>query len=107
MTEPIRAAGGLLQRAGPGGIRVAVVRRTRYRDRSGNAGDTVLPKGKAEPGEDYVGFIAEEVPELVASDGRQSMSAMDVVGVLTRVVQQQQETIDELSERIRVLEQRD
>ena len=46
------------------------------------------------------GFIAEEVPELVASADRQSLSAMDFVAVLTRVVQFQQRQISELSERL-------
>ena len=46
------------------------------------------------------GFIAEDVPELVASADRQSLSAMDFVAVLTRVVQFQQRQISELSERL-------
>ena len=37
-----------------------------------------------------VGFIAEDVPELVASKDRKGMSAMDVVAVLTKVVKEQQ-----------------
>lgn len=51
---------------------------------------------KAEPGEEYVGFIAEDVPELVAQGGRKTLSPLDIVAVLTKVVQQQQTTIDEL-----------
>jgi SH3-like domain-containing protein len=50
--------------------------------------------------ESYVGFIAEDVPELVATSDRQGLSAMDVVAVLTRVVQQQQQRIEELEARI-------
>ena len=50
--------------------------------------------------ERYVGFIAEDVPELVAMTDRQSLSAMDIVAVLTRVVQQQQEQIDALERRL-------
>jgi hypothetical protein len=46
------------------------------------------------------GFIAEDVPDLVASADRQSLSAMDFVAVLTRVVQFQQRQISELSERL-------
>jgi hypothetical protein len=46
------------------------------------------------------GFIAEDVPELVASADRQSLSTMDFVAVLTRVVQCQQRQISELSERL-------
>ena len=45
---------------------------------------------KAVPGEQHVGFIAEDVPGLVATADRKGMSPMDVVAVLTKVVQQQQ-----------------
>ena len=54
--------------------------------------------------EQYVGFIAEDVPQLVASSDRTGLSAMDIVAVLTRVVQLQQQQIRELESR---LEQRD
>ncbi len=55
---------------------------------------------KADQGEEYVGFIAEEVPELVATAGRTGLSAMDIVAVLTSVVQQQQKQIDALDARL-------
>jgi hypothetical protein len=55
---------------------------------------------KAERGEDYVGFIAEDVPGLLASGDGKSLSAMDVVAALTRVVQEQQRRIDELEAKI-------
>jgi hypothetical protein len=45
---------------------------------------------KAAPDEHHVGFIAEDVPELVATKDRKGLSAMDVVAVLTKVVQEQQ-----------------
>jgi hypothetical protein len=45
---------------------------------------------KADKEEDYVGFIAEDVPDLVASKDRKGMSPMDVVAVLTKVLQEQQ-----------------
>ncbi len=54
--------------------------------------------------ETHLGFIAEDVPELVSSRDRQSLSAMDIVAVLTRVVQEQQHTITELAEKVRLLE---
>lgn len=54
--------------------------------------------------EQYVGFIAEDVPQLVASADRTGLSAMDIVAVLTRVVQLQQQQIAELESR---LERRD
>lgn len=41
--------------------------------------------------EAHVGFIAEDVPELVAAQDRKGLSAMDIVAGLTRVVQQQNE----------------
>jgi hypothetical protein len=59
---------------------------------------------KVDPNEHHVGFIAEDVPALVATPDRKSLSPMDIVGVLTKVVQQQQSTIDELKSRIDQLE---
>ena len=61
---------------------------------------------KADPKESHVGFIAEDVPDLVASTDRKGMSAMDVVAVLTKVVQDQQKTIAELSRKVAALEQK-
>ena len=55
---------------------------------------------KADDAEDYVGFIAEDVPALVATADRSGLSAMDIVAVLTSVVQQQQKKIDELEARL-------
>ena len=46
--------------------------------------------------EENVGFIAEDVPDLVATPNRQGLSPMDIVAVLTKVVQKQQIQIDEL-----------
>jgi len=56
----------------------------------------VVFKYKNEPSDTSVGFIAEEVPDLVASPDRKGVAPMDVVAVLTKVVQEQQKTIDEL-----------
>ncbi|MDY7024589.1 MAG: tail fiber domain-containing protein, partial [Cyanobacteriota bacterium] len=53
-----------------------------------------------------VGFIAEEVPDLVASDDRKKLSSMDIVAVLTKVVQEQQNTIVSLMERVKELEKK-
>jgi hypothetical protein len=44
-----------------------------------------------------VGFIAEDVPELVARKDRKSLSPMDIVAVLTKVVQEQKQSLDEKS----------
>lgn len=50
--------------------------------------------------EEHVGFIAEDVPALVATSDRQSLSPMDIVAVLTKVVQAQQQQIAELEKRL-------
>ena len=57
------------------------------------------------PNDPKVGFIAEDVPELVATPERDGLSALDIVAVVTKVVQEQQKTIDQLNERIAQLEQ--
>ena len=59
---------------------------------------------KVNPAEKHVGFIAEDVPDLVATEDRKGMSAMDVVAVLTKVVQDQQKTIEELTRKVGALE---
>ncbi len=55
---------------------------------------------KVDPEDNHLGFIAEDVPDLVASKNRKGMSPMDVVAVLTKVVQQQQQQIAELKARL-------
>jgi hypothetical protein len=50
-----------------------------------------------------VGFIAEDVPDLVASKGRKSLNSMNIVAVLTKVVQQQQEMIAKLNAEVKGL----
>jgi 8-oxo-dGTP diphosphatase len=52
----IRAAGGILWRAGDGGPALAVVHRPKHRDWS-------LPKGKLEPGESFPDAALREVAE--------------------------------------------
>ncbi len=49
----------------------------------------------AEPDESQAGFIAEEVPDLVATNTRQELSPMDFVAVLTKVVQDQDRLLEE------------
>jgi hypothetical protein len=61
---------------------------------------------KADKEERHVGFIAEDVPALVASKDRKSLSPMDVVAVLTRVVQEQQKTISDYQKTISELKER-
>ena len=48
--------------------------------------------------ERYVGFIAEDVPELVATRDRKSLAPMDITAVLTKVVQDQERAIERLEQ---------
>jgi hypothetical protein len=50
--------------------------------------------------DEHLGFIAEDVPELVAAKGRKGLSSMDIVAVLTKVVQQQQKIIIEQDKKL-------
>ena len=56
--------------------------------------------------ETNVGFIAEDVPELVATQDRKGMVSMEVVAVLTKVVQEQQEMITKLNAEVQSLKDR-
>jgi len=58
----------------------------------------------AQPEELTLGFIAEDVPDLVAMGGRETLSPMDLVAVLTRVVQDQNAAIADLEARLAALE---
>jgi hypothetical protein len=57
--------------------------------------DPVRFNYKADKEDECLGFIAEDVPELVASKDRKSMSAMDVVAILTKIAQEQQRLAEE------------
>ena len=50
---------------------------------------------KTDSEEKHVGFIAEDAPDLVASKNREGMSAMDVVAVLAKVIQEQEKRMQE------------
>jgi len=52
----------------------------------------------------HIGFIAEDVPELVATSDRKTLSPMDIVAVLTQALKEQQNTISALAEKVKVLE---
>lgn len=54
---------------------------------------------KVDTDESYLGFIAEDVPELVATQDRKGVSSMDIVALLTKVVQHQQQQIEALEAR--------
>jgi hypothetical protein len=60
---------------------------------------------KSSPEEETIGFIAEEVPDLVATNSRKSLNPMDMVAVLAKVTQEQQKMIEDLSRRIVELEE--
>jgi hypothetical protein len=59
---------------------------------------------KVDKEEKHVGFIAEDVPDLVATKDRKGLSSMDIVAVLTKVVQEQEKTIAQLKEKVTELE---
>ncbi len=52
----------------------------------------------------HLGFIAEDVPDLVASRDRKTISPNHIVAVLTKVLKEQQNTILELAEKVKALE---
>jgi len=52
----------------------------------------------------HIGFIAEDVPDLVATSDRKGLSAMDIVAVLTKALQEQLKTIAALGEKVKMLE---
>ena len=45
--------------------------------------------------EERLGFIAEDVPDLVATQDRKHLNAMELTAVLTKVVQEQQKMLEE------------
>lgn len=59
---------------------------------------------KTDPTVGHIGFIAEDVPNLVAQKNRDSIDPMDVVAVLTKVVKEQNETIEALAAKVNMLE---
>lgn len=56
---------------------------------------------KADKSDRHVGFIAEDVPELVATADRKGMSPMDVTAVLTKIAQEDKRIIREQENMIR------
>ena len=51
---------------------------------------------KVDKEDEYLGFISEDVPNLVATKDRKGLSPMDIVAVLTKVVQTQKKEIEYL-----------
>ena len=58
---------------------------------------------KSQRGEAVVGFIAEDVPELLAMPSRKSFDSAEVVAVLTKVVQEQDRRLTEKETEIDVM----
>jgi hypothetical protein len=56
--------------------------------------------------DEKLGFIAEDVPDLVATKDRKNLSAMDIVAVLTKVVKEQQKVISELQKEVAELKKK-
>ena len=52
-----------------------------------------------------LGFIAEDVPDLVASSERDRLSPMDLIAVLTKALQEQQQTITALAAEVGALKE--
>jgi hypothetical protein len=61
---------------------------------------------KTDQTEKRVGFIAEEVPDLVSMKDRKGLSPMDIVAVLTKVVQEQQKSMQEQQKTISALSEK-
>lgn len=55
---------------------------------------------KADSSEHHIGFIAEDVPPLVATKDRKGINSIDMVALLTKVVQEQQRSIDMLRKEV-------
>lgn len=61
---------------------------------------------KTAPDHLNAGFIAEDVPELVSTPDRKGLASMDFVAVLTKALQEQQRTIEDLTAKLTALESR-
>ncbi len=59
---------------------------------------------KATPSERHAGFISEEVPESLTSRDRKAVSPMDIVAVLTKVVQELKAKNESLENRLLAIE---
>jgi len=68
--------------------------------------DPVTFNYKANKDETCVGFIADDVPELLAVNDRKGLSSMDFVAVLVKVIKEQQKVITEHNARLLELETR-
>ena len=62
--------------------------------------DLELALRECERGPLRIGGLAEDVPDIVAMTDRKSLSTMDIVAVLTRVVQEQEQRILKLEQQL-------
>jgi hypothetical protein len=53
--------------------------------------------------EEYVGFIAEDVPALVVNEPREGLTPMDIAAVLNKVIQHQQEILKKQEQKSEML----
>ncbi|MGD1076603.1 MAG: tail fiber domain-containing protein [Thermodesulfovibrionales bacterium] len=53
---------------------------------------------KTDQEDKHIGFLAEDVPDLVATKDRKGVSPIDLMAVLTEVVQEQKQTLEQKSE---------
>ncbi len=63
-----------------------------------NAFSKLKPVGynyKNEPDHRYLGFIAEDVPNIVADKNRQGLSPIEIAAVLTKIIKHQQNVLNE------------
>ena len=83
-------------------MRVSTLRHNRARgsediDKSADVLKDLRPVSyrlNARPDESTLGFIAEDVPELVATGSRKTVNPMKIIAVLTRALQAQQQLIE-------------
>jgi len=61
---------------------------------------------KKDPSNQRLGFIAEDVPEIVATKNRKGVAAINFVALLTKVVQDQQKSIVDLTRKLETLQQK-
>lgn len=61
---------------------------------------------KKDPTNKRLGFIAEDVPEIVATKDRKGVAAINFVALLTKVVQEQQKSIADLTKKLETMQQK-
>ena len=61
---------------------------------------------KAQKGEPVVGFIAEDIPDLVAMPTRTALDSTEIVAVLTKVVQEQDKVLTQTRSELKVAQEK-